>query len=151
MLGSSYPPYRSSKLVMRVRFPSLALIVLAQVSGNNRTSVAAFVGSRIAFRAISGPLAHRDEHARCAIVIVPPPAFGFDMSVDAVSDDLVGTAHPVLVDQRCALAVMPHACHEILDPRTASSAKGITGPQADHVLTRVLQRADHADLDRPAL
>jgi hypothetical protein len=46
-------------------------------------------------RAINGPLADRHQGARRAIavaVIVVPLALGFDMSVDAVGDDLVRAA-----------------------------------------------------------
>jgi CubicO group peptidase (beta-lactamase class C family) len=42
------------------------------------------------------------------------------VSVEAVSDDLVRTARLVLVGQCGPLAVMPHARHEVLDPRAAS-------------------------------
>jgi hypothetical protein len=48
-----------SKLVMRVRFPSSALMVSWLVKALIRVFEASFAGRFIAFRAINGPLAHR--------------------------------------------------------------------------------------------
>ena len=84
---SSMVEPQPSKLVMRVRFPSPALPV--QWHFTNTYSPAK---SRLKPpRAISGPLAHRHQDARRAVVIVPA-ALGFDMSVDAVGNDSVRAA-----------------------------------------------------------
>jgi hypothetical protein len=53
-----------------------------------------------------GKAPHAVAAAAVAAVIVPAPTLGFDVSVDAVGDDLVRAACPVLVDQRGPLAVV---------------------------------------------
>ncbi len=59
------------------------------------------------FRAISGPLAHRGERARLAVVIVAVPLtvalLGLDVRVDRVRDRPVCTTRLMLVDQSRAL------------------------------------------------
>src|SRR5579875_3241665 len=112
-----------SKLVMRVRFPSPAPIVPAQVAARIRASGARSAMQLSLARAINGPLADRREASRRAVVIVSAPTLSLDMSVDAVGDDLVRATGPVLVDQRGPLAVMPHARHGSLIPvRPAAAA-----------------------------
>lgn len=41
------------------------------------------------------------------------------------SEMILSTPRLVLVDQRSSLTVVLHVCHEILDPRAASSSKGV--------------------------
>jgi len=61
--SAARPRDRSSKLVMRVRFPSPALLLLSQVSGRFRV-FETWLGVRlIAVRAINGPLADRHQDA----------------------------------------------------------------------------------------
>jgi hypothetical protein len=93
------PSDRTSKLVMRVRFPSSALKVSGLIKALIRVFEAGLAGRLIAFRAINGPLADRHQHARRAVVIVLAPVLGFDVSVDVAGNDLVRAACLMLVDQ----------------------------------------------------
>ena len=120
-----------SKLVMRVRFPSSALMASWLVKALIRVFEAGFAGRLIAFRAINGPLANRHQGARRAVIVVIfsllALALGFDMGVDVAGDDLVRAARLVLVDKRGPFAVVAHPRHEILDPRAASGGEGVAG------------------------
>ena len=97
---SSMVEPQPSKLVMRVRFPSSALLPPWLVSVLIRVFEAGFAGRFIAFRAINGPLADRHQDARRAVVIIViASALSFDVRVDVAGDDLVCAARLVLVDQ----------------------------------------------------
>src|SRR5579875_1221864 len=137
-----------SKLVMRVRFPSPAPVVKAQVRNTLPAWVLIFPGFARPVRAISMQLAHRHEHASQAVVIVSvTDPLRCDVRVDGTCDELIGAAGPVLVDQRGSLAVVPHPRHEIFEPGAADSREVV--PRMPQVVEVQALRADRPDSMRP--
>ena len=53
--------------------------------------------------------------------------FRLDVRVDSGRDQLIGTASPVLVDDRGPFAVVPHPGHQVPQPGAAYSRKVIPG------------------------
>jgi hypothetical protein len=80
--------------------------------------------------------------ARWASTVMPAP-LSVHMGVDGPGDGPVSAPHLVQVDHRRALAVMPHAGHQILDARAAGCRQRIAG-----VAKIVEEQAPRADLRR---
>jgi hypothetical protein len=81
-------------------------------------------GQRRDRRAISVPLAHRDERAGRAVVVIVVWSFRLDASVEGVGDLAVSTSGGVLVDKRRSIAVPAHPCFEIRQARPRSVRRG---------------------------
>jgi hypothetical protein len=71
-----------------------------------------------------------------------------DVCVDRGRNQLIGTASPVLVNNRGPFAVVPHPRHQVPQPGAAYSRKVIPGV-AEIVKVQAF-RADRADCVRPA-
>jgi hypothetical protein len=79
------------------------------------------------FRAISGPLARWNEHARHAVVVLALVALGLDVAVDSFCNGLIRAACLVLVDHRRASGVVADPCYEVLEPRAARGGEVVPG------------------------
>jgi hypothetical protein len=77
-------------------------------------------------RAISGPLAHRSEHTRLAVVVLVVGLLGLDVGVDRPRDRLVRAARFVLVDHGRSFAVVTHPRHEIPQARAAGRRERVS-------------------------
>jgi hypothetical protein len=75
-----------------------------------------------------GPLADWDEYASRPVIVVWVVVLGSrDLIIDRIGDGTVGSARLVLVDHRGALAVVPHAGHQVTQPGTAASREMVAG------------------------
>ena len=63
-------------------------------------------------RAISGPLTRWRVHVNGAAIAIAGPFF-LDVSVDRISDPLVSSPSPMLVDHRGPFTVVTHASHQV--------------------------------------
>jgi hypothetical protein len=77
------------------------------------------------FRAISVPLAQRNERARLAVIVLVAALLGLDVSVDRVRDRLVRAACSVLVDHGRPFAVVTHPRHQIPQARAAGRCERV--------------------------
>jgi hypothetical protein len=81
-----------------------------------------------AIRAISVQLATNAETPGVALAAISAARlFRLDVRVDRGRDQLIGTASPVLVDDRGAFAVVPHPCHQVPQTGAAHSRQVIPG------------------------
>jgi hypothetical protein len=79
------------------------------------------------FCAINVQLASGHQDASRAVVVVTVESLGLDVKVDRVSDPPVCPAHPVLVDERGAFAVVPHPGHQVFRCRAAGCCEVVPG------------------------
>src|SRR6202044_1727053 len=74
-------------------------------------------GSSCTVRAISGPLASRDQDVgRTVLIVAAPRLLGLGMCVDRVRDRLVSALGLVLVDQCGPFAFVSHPCYQVAEP-----------------------------------
>ena len=101
-----------------------------------------------AVRAISVQLATGADAPGVALAAAgATPLLSLDVCVDRGRNQLIGTASPVLVDDRGAFAVVPHPGHQVPQPGAAYSSKVIPG--VAKIVKVQAFRADRADRVRP--
>jgi hypothetical protein len=99
-------------------------------------------------------LARRHECARRTVVVAPVSGpLRRNVGIDGARDELIGAADLMQVDHRRTLAVVPHPCHEILEPGTADRREVVACmpkiPEGGLIVKVQALRTDRPDSVRP--